>query len=264
MLRSANVNLQLDLRGRTNMVFSITPAVGNDLATEDLEFLLDGEPQDFRELVDVHGTRLHTFVAEQGRMSVNYSFEVAGRAALAPFDERDLITYLRPSRYCQSDSLLPIARAEFSGLSGWVLAQAVVDWVNANLRYIPRSSLPTDGATRTMMSRAGVCRDFAHVTIALLRAMEIPARFVAVYAPGLSPMDFHAVVEAFVDGEWWVFDPTRLAPRQTMVRISTGRDAADTAWLTSNGTDLKFVSMALTLTADELPFDDGYQRVQLG
>jgi transglutaminase-like putative cysteine protease len=94
--------------------------------------------------------------------------------------------------------------------------------------------------------------------------MEVPARMVAVYAPGLSPMDFHAVVEAHVDGAWWVLDSTRLAPRQTLVRISTGRDAADTAWLTSNWTDLLVTSMLVTVAADALPYDDGYARVQLG
>ncbi len=98
----------------------------------------------------------------------------------------------------------------------------------------------------------------------MLRAMDVPARMVAVYAPGLSPMDFHAVVEAYVEGEWWVVDATKLAPRQSLVRISTGRDAADTAWLTSNWTDLYVLSMLVTVVADELPLDDHVGLVQLG
>ena len=81
----------------------------------------------------------------------------------------------------------------------------------------------------------GVCRDYAHLTITLLRALEIPARLVAVYAPGLSPMDFHAVVEADVDGTWCVVDATRLAPTSSLVRICSGRDAADTAFLSLFG-----------------------------
>ncbi len=264
MLRTVSAHLELDIRGHTNMVFGIAAAQGADLLSETLDFAIDGRPVEARELLDVHGSRLHHFVSDAGRMVVDYSAEIGGRADPAPTSELDLIGYLRPSRYCESDSLTPTARAEFSGLSGHVLVRAVVDWVAARLRYISGSSLPTDGATRTLLNREGVCRDFAHLTIALLRAMDVPARMVAVYAPGLSPMDFHAVVEAWVDGEWWLVDASRLAPRQSMLRISTGRDAADTAWLTSNWTDLAVMSMLVTVAADELPFDDGYQPVQLG
>jgi transglutaminase-like putative cysteine protease len=264
MLRTVAVHLELELRGRTNLVFSMTPAVGHNIASERLVFRLDSVPQDAREISDLHGGRLQIFEADGGDMSVDYSLEVTGRAEPAPVDELDLVTYLRPSRYCQSDSLTPVARAEFGGLTGYVLVQAITDWVFEHLAYVPGSSQPTDGATRTLTSRQGVCRDFAHVTIAMLRAMEIPARMVSVYAPGLDPMDFHAVTEAYVDGAWWVIDSTRLAPRQTLLRIATGRDAADTAWLTSGWTDLAVKSMALTVTADELPFDDGYERIRLG
>jgi transglutaminase-like putative cysteine protease len=93
--------------------------------------------------------------------------------------------------------------------------------------------------------------------------MEVPARMVSVYAPGLSPMDFHAVTEAWVDGTWWVVDSSRLAPRQSLIRIATGRDAADTAWLTSTWTDLSVMSMLVTVSADSLPFDTHYDRVEL-
>jgi transglutaminase-like putative cysteine protease len=264
MLRTVSVHLELALRGHTNMVFSMTPASGADITAERLQFLLDGVPQSARELADQHGGRLQVFETQAGAMSVDYQLEVSGRAEPAPVSELDLITYLRPSRYAQSDSLTPMARSEFRGLAGYVLVQAITDWVFEHLAYVPGSSQPTDGATRTLMNRQGVCRDFAHVSIALLRAMEIPARMVSVYAPGLVPMDFHAVTEAFVDGAWWVIDSTRLAPRTTLLRIATGRDAADTAWLTSNWTDLSVSSMSLTVTADALPFDDGYGRVQLG
>ena len=263
MLRTIFVSLELDLFGPTDMVFSMTPAIGAGLVSENLTFRSGSDPIVARELIDVHGTRLHTFGAREGRMIVEYAATVGAGAPPTPTDERELITYLRPSRYCQSDSLTPMARAEFGGLKGWELLQTITDWVSGRLRYVVGSSLPTDGATRTLLSRQGVCRDFAHVTIALLRAMEIPARMVAVYAPGLSPMDFHAVVEAWVDDAWWIVDATGLAPRQTLVRISTGRDAADTAWLTSLGTDLTVASMLLTVTADSLPFDDGLARVQL-
>lgn len=264
MLRTVNVHLELALRGRTNMVFSMTPAIGATIATENLDFQLDGVSQPYREILDLHEARLQVFETDRGALTVDYDLEVVGRAEPAPIDELDLVTYLRPSRYAQSDSLTPMARSEFRGLTGYVLVQAITDWVFDHLAYVPGSSQPTDGATRTLTSRQGVCRDFAHVTIALLRAMEIPARMVSVYAPGLIPMDFHAVAEAYVDGAWWVVDSTRLAPRATLLRIATGRDAADTAWLTSSWTDLNVESMALTVTSDALPFDDGYEHLQLG
>ena len=94
-----------------------------------------------------------------------------------------------------------------------------------------------------MLAGTGVCRDYAHLVIALLRAVNVPARLVAVYAPGCYPMDFHAVAEAYVDGMWRVVDATCLAPRQTMVRIATGRDAADTAFLDNHGGGINLTSM---------------------
>jgi transglutaminase-like putative cysteine protease len=263
MLRSVSVHLELEILGSTNMVFSMTPAIGADIASERLDFTLDGTRQEFREVLDLHGSRLQNFVTDRGTLSVDYVLEIGGRATIEPVNQLDLITYLRPSRYAQSDSLTPFARSLFSGLSGYTLVQAVTDWVFENLSYVSGASLPTDGATRTLLSRQGVCRDFAHVTIALLRAMEIPARMVSVYAPGLSPMDFHAVAEAYVDGTWWVIDSSRLAPRQSLIRIATGRDAADTAWLTSTWTDLNVMSMLVTVAADALPFDTHYDRVEL-
>ncbi len=104
------------------------------------------------------------------------------------------------------------------------------------LTYVPGSSLPTDGAVRTFLGRQGVCRDYAHLCIALLRAMNVPARLAAVFAPGLSPMEYHAVCEAYLEpsdghaGGWYVVDATKLAPRQSLLRVATGRDAADTAF----------------------------------
>ena len=120
---------------------------------------------------------------------------------------------LRPSRYCPSDQLEGFATTEFDRrCRARELVGAVADWVHRRLVYTTGSSRPVDTAVDTLLTGQGVCRDYAHLTITLLRALEVPARLVAVYAPGLSPMDFHAVVEADVDGTWCVVDPTRLAP----------------------------------------------------
>jgi transglutaminase-like putative cysteine protease len=264
MLRTVTTRLELAIDGRTNMVFSLAAARTSLFNSETLTFTLDGVQQQAKEITDSHGTRLHTFVSEAGKMTVEYAAEIAGRTGAPPLIDLDLVTYLRPSRYCESDSLTPTARSEFAGLSGHALLTAVTLWVWEKLRYVPGSSLPTDGAEQTLLARQGVCRDYAHLVIALLRALDVPARMVAVYAPGLSPMDFHAVAEAWVDGAWWVVDATRLAPRQSMVRISTGRDAADTAFLTNHWADLILTDMEVLAIVDELPVDDGSELMQLG
>lgn len=109
-----------------------------------------------------------------------------------------------------------------------------------------------------------MCRDYAHLVVALLRALSIPARLVAVYAPGCSPMDFHAVAEAIIDDEWVVVDATRLAPRQSFVRIATGRDAADTAFLDNHRGSIALRSYEVTATVrGELPYDDRAARIAI-
>jgi len=256
--------MEIELAGASEMVFSMAVASESKLASETISFLMDGVEQVPAEIIDRHGSRLHKFVAGPGHLSVEYRAEVIGHADAAPIDELDLITYLRPSRYCESDSLLPTARSEFAGLIGHDLLTAVTLWVWERLAYVPGSSLVTDGAARTLMARRGVCRDYAHLVIALLRALDVPARMVSVYAPGLSPMDFHAVAEAYVDGQWWIVDATRLAPRQSMVRIATGRDAADIAFLTNHWADLTLTTLEVLAIVDDLPTDDSQQLLQLG
>jgi transglutaminase-like putative cysteine protease len=140
---------------------------------------------------------------------------------------------------------------------------AVVAWVKSEVRYVRGSSNSTDGALRTLVSGKGVCRDFAHLSIGLLRALDIPARCVSTYAPGLSPMDFHAVIEVSVGGEWHVIDATGLAPRQSLLRIATGRDDSDAAFLTVVGGQVNFTSLGVTATSDEFVLDSQTDMVQL-
>jgi transglutaminase-like putative cysteine protease len=188
---------------------------------------------------------------------------VTGRAAPAVVEPLDPIVYLRPSRYVQSDALTPLARDTFGGLEGWPLARAVGDWVHDRLRYDAAATTPTGGAVETLGAGAGVCRDFAHLTAALLRALDHPARVVSVYAPQLEPMDLHAVVEVLVEGRWVVVDATRLAPRTGLIRIATGRDAADTAFETNTLADVELLAMSVDARADELLADDHAEPVAL-
>jgi transglutaminase-like putative cysteine protease len=135
--------------------------------------------------------------------------------------------------------------------------------VHDRLAYTSGSSGPTDDAVDTLLLGAGVCRDYAHLVLSLLRARDVPARLAAVYAPGLDPMDFHAVVEAWVDGAWRLVDATGLAPRASMLRIATGRDAADTAFMTTHCGAVTLTEMTVTATVDDLPFDDPATVVEL-
>ena len=188
--------------------------------------------------------------------ALSYNAVVDGPAATAPEDPVDLATYLRPSRYCESDRVGPLVREHFSGPAGEDLVAAVGDWIRDHLSYVAGSTGPSDSAGDVLRTRRGVCRDYAHVAVTLLRAANVPARFVSVWAPGLDPMEFHAVAEAWVDDRWVVLDATDLAPRTAMVRIATGRDAADTAFLSSYGQGLALDGYSVRADIDELPADD--------
>jgi hypothetical protein len=265
MKRSVSASLDLGVDRSATLVLSVAVARLPGLeVSEELTILGPDGRVEPAEVADLHGTRLHRFESGPGRVSIRYEAEVSGRAEPAPVDDLDLITYLRPSRYAESDSLLPTAQSEFGGLEGRQLLASVSSWVGSHLSYVPGSSAPTDGATQTLLDRRGVCRDYAHLCVALLRALDVPARLVSVYAPGLFPMDFHAVCEAFVDGAWHVVDATTLAPRQSLVRIGTGRDAADTAFLNTHRGNVVLERLSVLAIVDELPRDDVTSFVTLG
>lgn len=144
--------------------------------------------------------------------------------------DRKAIQFLFPSRYCQSDKLGRLAWDLFGQIAHpFEKVMAIVDWIHANVEYLPGSTNSETSAYDTVTQRTGVCRDFAHLGIALCRALNIPARYCSVYAYQLNPQDFHACFECHVGGHWLVFDATRLAPLNGLVRIGTGSDAADAA-----------------------------------
>jgi transglutaminase-like putative cysteine protease len=184
-----------------------------------------------------------------GSIRIDYAATVDGREVRPAGDPADLIRYVRPSRYAESDKLFSLSSAQFGSLEGLGLLEAVEQWVHGNISYVPGFSRGTDGATDTFLARKGVCRDFAHLVVALLRARNVPARVVAAYAPGLEPMDFHAVAEAWVDGQWHLIDATGLADTSTLLRISTGADSSDTAFLSTvrGGIFLDRISVDATL-----------------
>jgi len=146
-----------------------------------------------------------------------------------------VLPYLYPSRYCQSDVLNAFAMQQFGSMwQGYARVQAICDWVSRHVAFVSGSSSSTTSATDTLQQRQGVCRDFAHLMIALCRALNIPARFTTGLDygadPALGPTDFHAYVEAFVGGRWYIFDPSGTAIPMGFVRLTSGRDAADSAY----------------------------------
>lgn len=256
MQRDVSAHLEATLDTPADLVLAIAVASGHDLS-ENLQVTANGAPAVAEEVPAPHGGRLHLIQGlPAGPLTIDYTASVQGVAAVEPPTDLHRIEYARPSRYCDSDRLMAVAIAEFAGLFGKDLLDAVSSWVGSRLSYVAGSSKPIDGAVDTYLSRQGVCRDYAHLVIALLRGLNVPARLAAVYAPGLHPMDFHAVAEAYVDGAWWVVDATTLAPRPTLLRIVTGRDAADTAFLSTLAGSLTLHDVQVTATVDELPGDD--------
>jgi transglutaminase-like putative cysteine protease len=267
MRREVAAELEVEITAPTTLEFQIAIAPHpNTSVYEALSFYLDGGSVQPLEISGVHGNRIHKLDVPVGNLKVEYSAAIVGRTDPAPVTEYDLSMYLRPSRYAEADKFYGFASTEFGNyVESTTLLEKVSSWVGTRLNYVPGSSDPIDGAVDTLLAGAGVCRDFAHLVVALLRAVNVPARVVSVYAPGLSPMDFHAVAEAFVDGQWRVVDGTLLAPRQTLVRIATGRDAADIAFLDNHKGAITLTKMEVTAVVDgDLPKDSIDQLVSIG
>ena len=196
--------------------------------------------------VGLEGNRLQRIVVDRCRLSINYQ----ATANVTPDIERprnvdesqaaempaEVLTYMNPSRYCESDVLSRFAFEEFGQLpAGFTRVQTICDWVYEHLDYTPGSTTATTTAADVLLQRTGVCRDYAHLAISLCRGVGIPARYVSGYAVDLQPPDYHGFMEAFLDGQWYLFDPTRLASTLGLVRIGVGRDAADVAFCTLTG-----------------------------
>lgn len=162
----------------------------------------------------------------------------------------EVLGYLNASRYCESDKLQRFAQKQFGHFNdGHTRVTAVCNWVRENFDYVSGSTGPNDSACDVLLQRTGVCRDFAHVVIALSRALGIPARYVSGYAVNLQPPDFHGFMEAWLDGHWFLFDATRMAPLDGLVRIGTARDAADAAFASFVGT-ANMLSMEVWANSD--------------
>ncbi len=186
-----------------------------------------------------------TWMRAEGQFRARYSAEVDVDRRSVSIDELpitprrelppEVIPYLWPSRYCEADRFEAFVEREFPDPNHGARILAMARWIHEHLDYCPGASDATTTAVDVFVSRQGVCRDFAHLLAAFARAAGVPARLVSAYAWQLDPPDFHAVVEVWLAGDWYLVDPTELAPLDGLVRIAVGRDATDIAFMTIFG-----------------------------
>jgi transglutaminase-like putative cysteine protease len=195
-------------------------------------------------------TRFMRLHAEPGPLRLGYAATVDIAHHLAEPDTLaeapvrrlplDVMPYIYPSRYCQSDRLLKLAFNEFGSLwQGYSRVLAIQHWIQRHVAFAANTSDSNTSAVDTLIEQVGVCRDFAHLMIAMCRALNIPARMVTGTDYGasasLGPPDFHAYVEVYLGDRWYLFDASGTGIPMGFLRIGTGRDAADVAFATIFG-----------------------------
>src|SRR5215208_6216960 len=238
--------LEYEVKAPTHFCFNIEAAHGptQKIVSERLAVSSGVAPHSFTD--EVSGNRFFRFDAPAGPLLVDYkadvevySEQVDEHLPETPVGEvpDDIFRYLMPTRYCESDVLGSVAQQMFGHETpGIGRVRKIVKWIHHSIEYRPGSSNSTTTAQEVFVQRAGVCRDFAHLGITLCRALNIPARIVVGYVWfDEPPQDFHATFEAWIGGQWVLFDPTGMAPVDRLVRIGTGRDAKDVAFSTFFG-----------------------------
>lgn len=144
--------------------------------------------------------------------------------------KNEILPYLSPSRHCPSDKLTRLAFKLFDNFpTDLEKAVAINDWIYNNIDYVSGSTDASTNAYDILNQREGVCKDFAHLGIALCRALSIPARYFTCYATNIIPPDIHACFEVYLGGYWILFDPTRLSNLSSLVKIAHGKDGSEVA-----------------------------------
>lgn len=231
---SIEAEVKYDVRRESSFAFAFTAArTAHQVVTAEI---IDVKPEIELSLVPYgEGThQLLRFDAPKGEFTIHYEAEVTlhdDSADPAELEQSafgdipaDVMPYLNPSRYCESDKLGRFAMRLFGeSAPGHARVKQITEWVLDNLVYESGSTDGSSGTTDVLLQRAGVCRDFAHVSISLCRALGIPARYVSGYGVGVEPQDFHGFFEAFLGGDWYLFDPTGMSAVNQLVRIGFGR-----------------------------------------
>ncbi len=202
--------------------------------------------------LDRFGNRITRIVAPEGPLKLwsDCAIEIDGApdaqqpsARQIPIEDLpdSVLCHLMASRYCDSDNLVEQAWDLFSNSpDGWGRVQSIVDFVHEHVTFGYQFGRADKTASQVFLEKTGVCRDFAHLAIALCRAMNIPARYASGYlgdigVPSAGPGDFCAWFEAFLDGQWFTFDARYNTPRIGRILMVRGSDAADVAMITSFG-----------------------------
>lgn len=245
--------LQYSMPEATCFLFQIQASMADGQIIESESLIVPATASSLQYEVYVHpttGTRILRTTLGPGQATVEYRATVMQTsdgidpALVNEVDFQNLpmdtIEYLQPSRYCASDMLTDFAFQTFGQHErGHQRVTAVCNWIHEHVTYTAGSTGPSSTASDVFLSRKGVCRDFAHLGIAICRALGIPARYASVYASAMNPQDFHAIFQAYLagpdGGAWFSFDATQMASMDAVVRIASGRDAADVAFAWPQG-----------------------------
>ncbi|MEZ5297615.1 MAG: transglutaminase family protein [Ilumatobacteraceae bacterium] len=256
-------HLRYEVSERTSFAFSIVAARTPHQTVSHEGIEIAGDVPWTLEPYDAGSHQLLRLTADPGELDISYTASVAVDARSAEPDELDeatfddvpanVLPYLNPSRYCESDRLGGFAFRLFGETpAGFERVRAISDWVHANIVYEAGSTDGSSSATDVLLQRAGVCRDFAHVAITLCRAIGVPARYVSGYGVGVDPQDFHGFFEAYIGGDWYLFDPTGMTKANALARIGYGRDAADAPFATLVG-HADLVDKSITVAHVDVP-----------
>ncbi|WP_158912596.1 transglutaminase family protein [Caulobacter sp. S45] len=251
----AGYDIGYDCLGPTPMllVLSIRPERLPDLLTPQIMAVTPDVPVSVYH--DQFGNTCHRLLAPGGpiRFSADFTISDSGEPDVVVLDAEqhgiehlpdDTLLFLLASRYCETDVLMDVAWQEFGRVQGgWRRVQAIVDYVNDRIQFGYHHARLDRTANSAHVDRLGVCRDYAHLAIALCRCMNIPARYCTGYlgdigVPLVPPMDFSAWMEVFIGGRWYIFDPRNNRPRIGRILQGYGRDATDVAISTSFGAAL--------------------------
>ncbi len=244
------VDLQYQTQGPCEFVLNICPARtrAQRVIAETLE--VEGATPTYTFTDPIAANRINRLYSNGGPVAVRYrgtvelNHFIGDPATIAECAVRtmpsEVVSYILPSRYCPSDKMRRLALAMFGNATpGYARVASICEWVGQHVAFRPGVSDASTCAIDTFDSRGGVCRDFAHLMIAMCRALNIPARYVTGVDydadPALGPTDFHAYVEVFLGQRWYLFDPSGISPVLGLIRIGTGRDAADVSFATLFG-----------------------------